>query len=65
MIEGTVVYLNSSQGKIKRVLVKDMGGILLVCRKEEWRRANESEELPVSVGFKRTDLVENENCEVH
>lgn len=59
MVEGSRVFLNSSCGEIERVLVKDMGEVLLVCREEEWRRANEAGDIPVSVGFKRVDLVQH------
>lgn len=57
VIEGSKVFLNSSCGEIERVLVKDIGEVLLVCREEEWKRARKAGELPVSVGFKKTDLI--------
>lgn len=57
MTEGSTVFLKSSAGEIERILVQDMGDILLICRKEEWERAMAAHESPIAVGFKRTDLI--------
>jgi hypothetical protein len=58
MTEGTRIYLNSSRGKIERVLVKELGEVVLVCRKEEWDRAKGAGQEPTAVGFKRADLIQ-------
>lgn len=62
MLEVKKVYLNSSSGEIERVLVKEVGEILLVCRKEEWERAIRAGEEPITIGFKRADMIERDKA---
>ncbi len=58
MIEGTRVILNSSLGEIERIVAEDLGEILLVCHEDEWNRARSAGEKPVSIGFRRTEVVQ-------
>lgn len=59
-IETTVnkqVILASSNGPIKRVVVADLGEVILVCRQTEYLSALEQGRDPVSVGFKKADIL--------
>jgi hypothetical protein len=54
---GQKIRLRSSQGEIERVVVRDLGGILLICRPEEYQRAHEENRAPASIGFKKSDVL--------
>ena len=57
ILVGRVVTLDSSTGPIDRVVVRDLGEIVLVCRADEYKKAEKEGREPVSVGFKRTDIL--------
>ena len=48
----------SSLGLISVTVVDDLGEVLLVCRSEEFKNAQKDRREPITVGFKRVDLVE-------
>lgn len=54
---GEVVALESAQGPICRVVVHDWGGVVSVCRKEEFEAAKADMRKPVSVGFRKSDII--------
>lgn len=54
---GQVVRLSSAEGAIDRVLVRDLGEVLLICRAEEYENARIERREPVSIGFPRKDLL--------
>lgn len=56
-LTGQEVTLQSSQGPIRRIVVKDMGDVLLVCRREEYEHAKEQRRAPISIGFHRVALL--------
>lgn len=56
-VEGKKVTLRSSLGQIQRILVKDLGEIVLVCREEEYAQAVTEGREPVTIGFPRVDIV--------
>lgn len=55
---GTTVTLRSSQGKIIRVVVEDLGEIVRVCRAEELQKAHAEGREPVTVGFPKDEILE-------
>ena len=55
---GQTVKVLSSVGLITLTVVADLGEVLLVCRSEEFKNAQKDRREPVTVGFKRMDLVE-------
>jgi hypothetical protein len=55
---GQTVKLLSSLGLISVTVVADLGEVLLVCRSEEFKNAQKDRREPITVGFKRVDLVE-------
>jgi hypothetical protein len=55
--QGQEVTLLSNQGVIKRLVVEDLGEVLLVCLPEEYARARREGRKPMAVGFKRSDLI--------
>ena len=52
-----IVTLKSSQGQIRRILVRDLGEIVLVCREEEYFNAKKERREPIVVGFRRDDII--------
>jgi len=54
---GQTVTLLSHGGLISRTIVADLGEVLLVCLESEFRRAQAEGREPVSVGFRRSDMV--------
>jgi hypothetical protein len=60
LVVGQHVVLESSQGRIQRVVVEDMGEIVLVTREEEYRTAKMAGNQPVSIGFRRADIIDTE-----
>jgi len=58
LAEGKPVTLKSISGVVERVLVKDLGTVVLVCRKEEYAAAQDAGREPVTVGVRREDVVE-------
>jgi hypothetical protein len=54
---GQVVTLQSSAGPIQRVVVADLGNVILVCRQEEYQQAKSEAREPATIGFKRGDIV--------
>ncbi len=57
MIEGTKVTLSSSLGKIERVVVRDLGDVVCVCREDEYVQAQKEAREPVTVGFPKKDVL--------
>lgn len=55
--QGQEVTLLSHQGVIKRRVVQDLGDVILVCLAEEFDRARAEGREPVSIGFKRSDVI--------
>lgn len=60
LIEGQEVTLDSSQGHITRTVVADLGDVVLVTRAEEYQRARKAGNQPISVGFRRSDVLDAE-----
>lgn len=58
MTVGNTLTLSSSTGVIERVLVKDLGDVVLICRKEEYQRAALEHRDPVTMAFPRADIIE-------
>jgi hypothetical protein len=56
-MENTLVRLRSYLGLIDRVVVQDLGDILLVCRKQELEAARSEHRDPSAIGFRRDDVV--------
>ncbi len=56
-LQNQLVKLLSAQGPIERVVVADLGEILLVCRPEERDRAMAEGREPRAIGFKRSDMI--------
>jgi hypothetical protein len=56
--KGQEVSLDSSQGRIRRVVVAVVGDVVLVCRDEERARAAREGREPVAVGFRLTDVLD-------
>jgi hypothetical protein len=54
---GQRVRLLSSEGPIVRIVVRDLGEILLVCRDDELEKARDEGREPIAVGFKKRDLI--------
>ena len=54
---GQLVTVRSAAGDIQRIVVKDMGEVVLICRPEEYELARSENRSPVSVGFKRGDIL--------
>jgi hypothetical protein len=51
------VTLNSSQGPIERVVLQELGDILLVSRQEEVDAARQQHREPFAIGFRRADVI--------
>lgn len=56
---GQEVTVNSSQGPLVRVVVEDLGEIITICRKGELEMAAAENRHPTSVGFRKTDILED------
>jgi hypothetical protein len=54
---GNVLALESAQGPIARVVVRDYGDVVAVCTKEEYALAKKMLREPISVGFKKRDII--------
>jgi len=54
---GETVALESAQGPICRVVVRDWGDVVSVCRKEEFEAAMDNQQKPASVGFRKSDII--------
>jgi len=54
---GQLVTLRSSQGQIQRILVKDLGEMVLICRAEEYAAAKQEGREPITMAFPRQDLI--------
>lgn len=54
---GQVVRLMSGAGEIERVVVSDLGEVLLICRREEYELARAENRVPARIGFRRTDVI--------
>ena len=46
-------------GVIERIVVEDRGEVILVCRSQEFEAAQGEGREPISVGFKRSDILES------
>jgi len=57
LIEGQAVTLNSFCGKIVRIVVQDLGDVVLVTKKETYESAKKAGKEPVSIGFRRADVL--------
>ena len=55
--QGQAVTLLSCSGVIDRIVVEDLGAVILICRPEEYERASTEGRDPVSVGFKKTYVI--------
>ena len=56
-LTGQTVTLDSAVGNIRRIVVKDLGDIVLVTRTEEFERAQVAGVEPLTIGFKKSDIV--------
>jgi hypothetical protein len=54
-----VVKLRSADGIIERVVARDLGEVLMVCRPEEYHRARAEAREPAMIGFRRSDLIDS------
>lgn len=54
---GEVVFLESATGPIARVVVEDHGEVICVCREETWNAARACGHKPISVGFRKRDVI--------
>jgi hypothetical protein len=55
---GQQVTLNSFSGPIERIVVEILGDVVAVCRCEELERAKRERRDPITVGFKRGDIID-------
>lgn len=53
LLAGERVALSSFTGKLERIVVRDVGNVVYVCRPEEYERANQEAREPIVVGFKK------------
>jgi len=58
MQTGQEVTLSSHHGPIKRVVVRDLGEVLLVCRPDEFDSAQKERREPISVGFRKSAVID-------
>lgn len=56
-LSNQVVTVSSSLGPVNRMVVNDLGDILLVCRQEEYDRAKAEGREPVTIGVRRSDML--------
>ena len=61
MSKNNIITLRSSQGLIRRVMVRDLGEVVLVCREEEIIAAKKEHREPILVGFKKEDVIKENN----
>jgi hypothetical protein len=54
---GQLVTLDAFGGPIERVVVEILGDVVAVCRREELERAKRERRNPVTVGFRRRDII--------
>lgn len=47
----------SSQGQIERIIVKDLGETVLICREDEYAAALKEGRDPITVGFPRSAIL--------
>jgi hypothetical protein len=58
---GQRVTVNAYGGnKISRIVVQDLRDVVMICKQEEFERANTENRPPVSVGFHREDIIQLE-----
>jgi len=57
LIAGQQVTVNSFCGKIVRIVVQDLGDVVLVTKKETYESAKRAGNQPVSIGFRRSDVL--------
>lgn len=57
MQRGQVVTLDARFGEIQRVIVEDLGQILLVCRKDEFQAAEKEGRIPIAIGFPKEAII--------
>lgn len=55
---GQRVTVYSSIGPTPVVVTMDLGEVILVCRPEEFEASTKEHRAPVSVGFKKRDIVD-------
>lgn len=55
--QGQEVKLLSSQGVITRIVVSDLGDVVLVCLPDEFQSAVEESRAPIAVGFRKSDVL--------
>ena len=55
--EGKQVKLKSSQGKIVRILVKNLGDTVLICREDEYVAAQREGRDPITIAFPTADIL--------
>ena len=60
MHRGQRVTLESTHGPIERVVVEDLGDVLLICRERELHDADAEDREPVAVGFRRSAVLAEE-----
>jgi len=58
-LTGQLVTLSSARGPIQRVVVSDMGDVIAVTTPEEWRASRGLGNTPVSIGFRRSDVIDH------
>lgn len=57
LTEGKPVTLQAISGAVERILVKDLGTVVLVCRQDEYAAARQEGREPVTVGVRREDVI--------
>jgi hypothetical protein len=55
-----LVRLNSSQGEITRMVVKDLGEIITVCTPQELASAKDKFRQPLTIWFPKKDVLGRE-----
>ena len=54
---GQSVRLRSAVAEIERVVVRDLGLVVLVCTPEEYQRAKDEGRVPAAAAFRRQDIL--------
>lgn len=57
MTEGQAVTLKSSPSNVERIVVRDLGEVVLVCRHEEYKQAKDEGREPIAVGVRKPDIL--------
>jgi hypothetical protein len=57
MTVGNEVIVKASTGNVRLILAEDRGDVLLLCGSDEWQAAKREARVPISIGFRRSDLV--------